>query len=194
MHKLADIGIPTVFPIYIQDMGSVMKWFPCGQIHSLNLIDGFLLPKEILLGDKNRVGIRQALKRFSFVQVFHIHDAGMVSGTVWGCAPVSPLHLDIVFFPGSICGIRIQTNGSCSGHPLHIRLGFKGLYNQVGLSCDDSQHQLYQLWGFPKQAAHKVIINGPEAPQTLKVFLMLSFFSQDFVVIHCSTTSSVPLF
>ena len=89
---------------------------------SLNKVDWLTLTEKILFRDENRISVRQFRKVLPGIKVFYVHHTGMVSGPVWVCPLIFPLNFHVIFFPGSIRSIGIQTDRPRPAQPFHILL------------------------------------------------------------------------
>ena len=61
MHQPAHGVIATVFPVYVDDVGTVIYGLACFQQAAFNVVQGKLQPKLVFFGDENNIGFCQLL-------------------------------------------------------------------------------------------------------------------------------------
>ena len=175
VHQPANVRIAPVFAVYIKDMLSVVKGLAGEQVHPFHRVDRFPQAVDVLFHDKYGIGVRQFPELLAGGQVLHIHDAGVVPCPVGVGAFVSPLYLQVIFFPGGVGPVGVQAKGARPRQPLHVLLGLAIGDDQVRLAGDDAQHQLCQGDVVLEETAHKVVVDGPQATQPLQVLLVPQF-------------------
>ena len=134
-------------------MRTVSKLPACFLNLSHHMIDGKLFAKHIIPCDKNHMRLRQFIEILSLLQRVHIHQAAMVSGTLWGRSFPVLLNLHVKLVSFSIYGNAIQDCRPAL-QVLVILLDYLFQHPQL-LSVHNNLQDIFCTFRFLKHIPHK---------------------------------------
>ena len=184
MHQRAQRIVTPILTVDIEDVRPVIEGLTVDEIHALHGIDPRTAAKEISLRDENHVGIRQGLKGLAGIQRLDIHGGTVVARAFGLRASVLPLDLDVVLPVLTVHPVHIQAQRTRAEQPLQVLLRLNPGQHEIGLIQYDAQYELRQRQIVPEQAAHKGIVDGAKATQSLQVLFMIAPLGLTVEVCH----------
>ena len=98
MHESANIIVISVCAVDVKNVRPVMEQLTEIKVVAFYAIEGEIFSEDIVLRDKDSIGIRECVKRLACIEIFNIHTAGMIPRSVCSCTVIGTLDFKVIFF------------------------------------------------------------------------------------------------
>ena len=98
MHQPAHGIIATVFPVYVDDVGTVIYGLACFHKAAFNVVQGKLQPELVLFGDENHIGFSQLLAILANIGLIGIQVTAVAAHPLDACSLLRTLYFYVYYF------------------------------------------------------------------------------------------------
>ena len=186
MHQPAQRGVFPAGSVNVENVRAVLKRLHGIQVHPLNAVKRFVFMKNVRFRNENGVSLRKLVKLLPGVQILYVHGTGMIPCAFCSRSGGVPLNLHIIFSLACVGSVGVQTDRTRTGQPPEILLRFQTGDYQIVNARQYPKNKLRQGDVIPKQAAHKIIVDGPKAPQPRQVVLPVPLLLRSFPLLLLS--------